>query len=322
LIYDALGRMVEQQNGSTYTQMLYSQAGKTAIMNGQTLTKAFVSLPGGGTAIYTASGLAYYRHADWLGSSRLTSTASRTVYSASAYAPFGEQYGTSGTADASFTGQNADTNSNLYDFTFREYSPSQGRWISPDPAGLGAVDPTTPQSWNRYAYVLNNPLGLVDPLGLDCVTANEDGTMSIEGGDCPDINPNNEYYVNCDDCLDDVTFGTISPTGLLVLAGQSQLGLEFYSVSSFGYTAPDDSSGPDPAANNGPQQYDPGTFLHPSKQACGRINKFAKVELGVAATSAAGGLLFPPAAIVTEPVAAATGLFGGGLEIYMAFACE
>ncbi len=25
-----------------------------------------------------------------------------------------------------------------------------------------------PQSWNRYAYVQNNPLALVDPFGLDC----------------------------------------------------------------------------------------------------------------------------------------------------------
>ncbi len=181
LIYDAQGQMVEQQNGSTYTQMLYSPAGKTAIMNGQTLSKAFVSLPGGGTVIYNSSGLAYYRHADWLGSSRLTSTASRTVYSASAYAPFGEQYGTSGTADASFTGQDADTTSSLYDFTFREHSPTQGRWISPDPLGVGAVDPTTPQSWNRYAYVLNNPLTMVDPLGEECEDQNGQEVDVVEG---------------------------------------------------------------------------------------------------------------------------------------------
>jgi len=166
LIYDALGQMVEQQHGSTYTQILYSPVGKTALMSGQTLTKAFAYLPGEATAIYNSTGLAYYRHTDWLGSSRLTSTASRTVYSDLAYAPFGEQYAESGTADASFTGQNSDTVSSLYDFSFREHSPSQGRWISPDPAGFAAADPTNPQSWNRYSYVYNFTNSLTDPSGL------------------------------------------------------------------------------------------------------------------------------------------------------------
>ena len=166
-LYDALGRMVEQQSGSATTEILYSPAGKTALMNGQTLTKAFLPLPGGATAIYNSTGLAYYRHSDWIGSSRLTSTQARGLYSSSAYAPFGEQYAVSGASDPSFTGQNSDTASTLYDFTFREHSPSQGRWISPDPAGVAAVDPTNPQTWNRYAYVGNNPVALIDPLGLD-----------------------------------------------------------------------------------------------------------------------------------------------------------
>jgi hypothetical protein len=41
-----------------------------------------------------------------------------------------------------------------------------GRWMPPDPAGLAAADPANPQSWNRYAYVLNAPTELTDPLGL------------------------------------------------------------------------------------------------------------------------------------------------------------
>ena len=166
LIYDALGRMVEQQNGSIYTQILYSPAGKTALMNGQTLAKAFIHLPGGGTAIYNPAGLAYYRHPDWLGSSRLTSTEARAPYSISAYAPFGEQYDVSGASDPSFTGQNSDTLTSLYDFLYRENSPSQGRWISPDPSGLSAVDPSNPQTWNRYAYVGGDPMSRTDPNGL------------------------------------------------------------------------------------------------------------------------------------------------------------
>ena len=124
-------------------------------------------MPGDYTAVYTstANGLDHYRHADWLGSNRLASSPSRTVLSTVAYAPFGETYVGSGTPDLSFTGQNPDTISNEYDFLYREYS-NQGRWPSPDPAGLYAVDPTTPQSWNRYAYVFGSPLNGVDPAGL------------------------------------------------------------------------------------------------------------------------------------------------------------
>ena len=167
--YDALGRMVENNAGGSYNQFVYGPSGtKLAKCNGQTLAKAFVALPGGAKAIYTSSGLTYFRHSDWLGSSRLTSTAATPtqMYSSSAYAPFGEQYQTAGTADASFTGQDQDTVSTLYDFPARRQSPSQGRWISPDPAGRRAVMLANPQSWNRYAYVLNNPLALIDPMGL------------------------------------------------------------------------------------------------------------------------------------------------------------
>jgi RHS repeat-associated protein len=170
--YDALGRAVEQARGSSYTQIVYGpQGNKLALMNGQTLTKAFVPLPGGATAVYSSSALSYYRHADWLGSSRFASTPGRAMYYDGAYAPYGENYSEAGTTDRSFTGQNQDTASAiypLYDFLFREHHPTQGRWISPDPAGLAAVNRANPQSWNRYAYVLNNPANGIDPRGLDC----------------------------------------------------------------------------------------------------------------------------------------------------------
>jgi RHS repeat-associated protein len=94
------------------------------------------------------------------------------VYGDVAYAPFGEPYDAYGTADLSFTGQNQDTVNGIYDFLFRESSPIQGRWISPDPAGLAAADLTNPQSLNRYAYVLNSPSNVTDPDGLcDAVIA-------------------------------------------------------------------------------------------------------------------------------------------------------
>ena len=114
---------------------------------------------------HESPGLDHYRHSDWLGSDRLCSSASRTVTCDIAYGPYGETYASSA-SDYSFTGMNQDTAANMYDFPAREYGP-QGRWPSPDPAGIGAVDPTDPQTWNRYAYVGNNPLAMIDPAGTD-----------------------------------------------------------------------------------------------------------------------------------------------------------
>jgi RHS repeat-associated protein len=116
--------------------------------------------------------LAYYRHPDWLGTSRVVSTPSRTIYFSGAYAPYGEDYAKSGTTDLSFTGQNQDTTNGLYDFLYRRYNPVHGRWMSPDPAGKAGADSSNPQSWNRYAYVGNMPLTTTDP----------DGRMWVECG--------------------------------------------------------------------------------------------------------------------------------------------
>lgn len=165
ITYDALGRVVEQARGTTYIEFAYDPTGRMAqAMTGQVGGTAIVALPGGGKALYASQLL--FRHPDWLGTSRLTTTLNRTVYYDGAYAPFGENYAGSGTTDLDFTGQIQNTVTGLYDFPFREYSPVQSRWASPDPAGLAAVNPANPQSWNRYAYISNNPTAAIDPLGL------------------------------------------------------------------------------------------------------------------------------------------------------------
>ena len=115
-------------------------------MNGQTLSKAYIPLPAGEVAAYNSSGLNNYHHMDWLGNFRLSSSTTRTVLYDAAYAPFGVTYAQTGTGTAAFTGMTSDTAATVYDFPAREYG-YQGRWPSPDPAGMAAVDPTNPQSW-------------------------------------------------------------------------------------------------------------------------------------------------------------------------------
>jgi RHS repeat-associated protein len=171
LTFDALDRLAEVKggNGTTYQNVYAPSGARLGYMQGQSLLVVFIPLPGGATADYSsnASGTVdRYDHNDWLGSTRLTSTASRAFSAGSAYAPFGEPYAVSSNlADLSFTGQFNGTANGIYDFPFREYS-IEGRWPAPDPAGLAAVSLANPQTWNRYSYVLNNPLAWLDPLGL------------------------------------------------------------------------------------------------------------------------------------------------------------
>jgi len=61
--------------------------------------------------------------------------------------------------DLRLPGQWEDAESGLYYNDQRYYDPNKGRYLSPDPLGIGG-------GLNGYAYVGNNPLGFSDPLGL------------------------------------------------------------------------------------------------------------------------------------------------------------
>jgi RHS repeat-associated protein len=64
-----------------------------------------------------------------------------------------------------FTGYERDWETGL-DYANARYDASaQGRFLSVDPL-LSSADVASPQSFNRYSYVENNPLNLTDPSGL------------------------------------------------------------------------------------------------------------------------------------------------------------
>jgi RHS repeat-associated protein len=77
-----------------------------------------------------------------------------------------------------FTGHERDTESGNDYFMARYYSSAMGRFMSPDDGT--DQDPSSPQSWNLYGYVRNNPLINTDPDGHDCVNGSNaaDGTVS------------------------------------------------------------------------------------------------------------------------------------------------
>jgi RHS repeat-associated protein len=98
--------------------------------------------------------------------------------------PFGVVRAETGTAasDFQYAGEQKDSETGLINLRARYYEPGIGRLLSRD-----SVQGRTgaPQSFNRFAYVLNNPLRYVDPSGF----------LAEGGGDCHSDNPEcREYY--------------------------------------------------------------------------------------------------------------------------------
>jgi RHS repeat-associated protein len=111
----------------------------------------------------------YYTTNDHLGSPRIITDTYGQVVSRRDFMPFGEEiaranYGTDNVRQK-FTGYERDTETNLDYAKARMFGSSLGRFTSPDPLMESAVK-FMPQSWNRYTYVLNNPLKYTDPSGM------------------------------------------------------------------------------------------------------------------------------------------------------------
>ena len=70
-----------------------------------------------------------------------------------------------------FTGKQRDYESNLDFFGARYFGGGNnlGRFMTPDPSGRDAANPSNPQTWNLYAYAGNNPTTNTDPTGEACV---------------------------------------------------------------------------------------------------------------------------------------------------------
>ncbi len=74
--------------------------------------------------------------------------------------------------DYGFTGQKLDASDGLMYYGARYYDAALGRFISADTI---VPNPANPQSLNRYAYVLNNPVKYVDPSGHCPIDADTGG---------------------------------------------------------------------------------------------------------------------------------------------------
>jgi RHS repeat-associated protein len=134
-----------------------------------------------GTDLNTDWANTQFYHGDHLGSARLMTAYNGTTVpnSEATYLPFGQEWNPqSSTNHFKFTGKERDAESGLDYFGARYLGSIMGRWMSPDPL-LTTGRPLMPQSWNRYAYVLNAPLQYVDATGLYERDVHEDLTNAL-----------------------------------------------------------------------------------------------------------------------------------------------
>jgi RHS repeat-associated protein len=192
--YDAIGQRVSKVVSGVEKDYIYDHAGRAVSELGSGGAWARGEVYAGGMQVATyVSNTTYFHHTDWLGTLRALSDPSGAAVVTCTSLAYGDSQSCNSTYSAlNYTGQWWDAESNLTHFLFRQLSTTQGRWTTPDPAGMGTVSPGNPQSWNRYAYVLNSPLNFVDPLGLECWIysgRDENGQPIFVNGPCPPKDP-------------------------------------------------------------------------------------------------------------------------------------
>jgi RHS repeat-associated protein len=123
---------------------------------------ALLLLSAGLQSAYAERKTTYY-HTDVLGSVVAASNDSGALLWRKEYAPFGEQLDSTAEQEKlAYTGKQHDDVTGLTYFGARYYDPHLGRFMGVDPVGFVESNPT---SFNRYAYVNNNPYKYVDPDG-------------------------------------------------------------------------------------------------------------------------------------------------------------
>jgi RHS repeat-associated protein len=185
MTYDAENRVVSVVNGSGTATYSYRASGARAVKvfggvttvyifdgdrniadyTGGTLSNEYVYL--GTQAIAThANGTLYYHVKDHL-STRMYLDSAGNVAGQKGHYPFGEDWYMSSITNRHFTSYQRDSESGN-DYAVRRFQVNRlGRFSSTDPVYISGQNP---QHFNRYSYVVNDPINRRDPKGLmDCI---------------------------------------------------------------------------------------------------------------------------------------------------------
>ncbi|MFE4977567.1 polymorphic toxin-type HINT domain-containing protein [Kitasatospora sp. NPDC056651] len=222
-LYDADGNQLIRRNPGQNTITLGTDeltvnTSATTAPKPQTGTR-YYPIPGGLTIVRqgagTAAGTFVVQAADHHGTGTTSIDLTTSATTRRASDPFGNPRGNQpapGTwlGDKGYVGGTKDDTTNLTNLGARQYQPTTGRFISPDPI----LDQASPQQWNAYSYSNNNPVNLSDPNGL-----RPDGSAGGFSNDLPD--GTKEYWTLDDDggwnWARDVAFQNMSQKDVIIV---------------------------------------------------------------------------------------------------------
>jgi len=179
---NALGQLYSEDVNGTVTDLLNDPTALNAVVGqfstaGSALAQYAYGL--GLVSQTTAGGSSNFYSFDANGSTTQLTGPTGSVLDSYSYLPFGEQLSATGSAPNPFTyvGQLGVTSSangsGLYHMGYRWYDAGLGRFVQPDPTGIGGGDT------NLYRYVNNSPVSNRDPAGLQ---GRDDSIISLTPG--------------------------------------------------------------------------------------------------------------------------------------------
>ncbi|HNT78272.1 MAG TPA: RHS repeat-associated core domain-containing protein [Anaerolineae bacterium] len=170
--YDGDGVLVKKVVGSATTYYVGPHFEKTSApevvtkyytFGGQRVAMRVCNGSNGSCGTNGVNSTLTYLHSDHLGSASLATNSTGGVVNTMRYTAYGlARPGGTMVTDRRFTGQRYEAGLGLYDYNARFYDPLLGRFLAADTI---VPNPANPQSLNRYAYALNNPLRYIDPSG-------------------------------------------------------------------------------------------------------------------------------------------------------------
>lgn len=194
-VYDGEGRRVRKQVFGTGAYIMRFVYGLSGALIAEYTTSTAPGSPSkeyfygpSGLLATSESGTMNFVTPDHLGSPRAITSAAATLLGRHDYRPFGDEltvggprsslngYASTDSARQHFTSKERDTETGLDFFQARYYGGSEGRFNSCDPLNSSG-QAASPQTWNRYSYVYNNPLAYVDPSGMLADYYNQDGKL-------------------------------------------------------------------------------------------------------------------------------------------------